>query len=52
MMSLHQVQDVVPITSYDTAGSFLLLGCNNGSVYYIGECAGAGRAPAACGVYR
>nr|XP_045008232.1 BTB/POZ domain-containing protein KCTD3 isoform X2 [Jaculus jaculus] len=30
-----QVQDVVPITSYDTAGSFLLLGCNNGSVYYI-----------------
>ncbi|KAF3823126.1 hypothetical protein GH733_010562 [Mirounga leonina] len=31
-----QVQDVVPITSYDTAGSFLLLGCNNGSIYYIG----------------
>ncbi|XP_047677278.1 BTB/POZ domain-containing protein KCTD3 isoform X2 [Tachysurus fulvidraco] len=30
-----QVQDVVPITSCDTAGSFLLLGCNNGSVYYI-----------------
>ncbi|KAK6488915.1 BTB/POZ domain-containing protein KCTD3 [Huso huso] len=30
-----QVQDVVPITSYDTAGSFLLLGCNNGSIYYI-----------------
>ncbi|KAB1258976.1 BTB/POZ domain-containing protein KCTD3, partial [Camelus dromedarius] len=29
------VQDVVPITSYDTAGSFLLLGCNNGSIYYI-----------------
>lgn len=36
-LSLHQVQDVVPITSYDTAGSFLLLGCNNGSIYYIGE---------------
>ncbi|CAJ0924147.1 unnamed protein product [Ranitomeya imitator] len=32
-----QVQDVVPITSYDTAGSFLLLGCNNGSIYYIGN---------------
>lgn len=31
------MQDVVPITSYDTAGSFLLLGCNNGSIYYIGE---------------
>lgn len=30
-----QVQDVVPITSYDTAGSFLLLGCNNESIYYI-----------------
>ncbi|XP_038617095.1 BTB/POZ domain-containing protein KCTD3 [Tachyglossus aculeatus] len=30
-----QVQDVVPITSFDTAGSFLLLGCNNGSIYYI-----------------
>ncbi|WAR20344.1 KCTD3-like protein [Mya arenaria] len=30
-----QIQDVVPITSYDKAGSFLLLGCENGSVYYI-----------------
>uniref|UniRef100_H3DK15 BTB/POZ domain-containing protein KCTD3 n=1 Tax=Tetraodon nigroviridis TaxID=99883 RepID=H3DK15_TETNG len=30
-----KVQDVVPITSCDTAGSFLLLGCNNGSIYYI-----------------
>uniref|UniRef100_A0A3B5LWD2 Potassium channel tetramerization domain containing 3 n=1 Tax=Xiphophorus couchianus TaxID=32473 RepID=A0A3B5LWD2_9TELE len=30
-----QVQDVVPITSCDTAGSFLLLGCTNGSIYYI-----------------
>lgn len=36
-ISLVQVQDVVPITSCDTAGSFLLLGCNNGSVYYIGK---------------
>ncbi len=30
-------QDVVPINSYDTAGSFLILGCNNGSIYYIGK---------------
>ncbi|XP_016767827.1 BTB/POZ domain-containing protein KCTD3 isoform X4 [Apis dorsata] len=30
-----QIQDVVPILSFDTAGSFLLLGCNNGSIYYI-----------------
>ncbi|CAH1792251.1 unnamed protein product [Owenia fusiformis] len=30
-----QIQDVLPITSYDTAGSFiLLLGCANGSIYY------------------
>ncbi|UYV82941.1 KCTD3, partial [Cordylochernes scorpioides] len=37
-MTQHwQIQDVVPVTSYDTAGSFLLLGCNNGSIYYIGE---------------
>lgn len=35
-MTQHwQIQDVVPITSYDTAGSFLLLGCKNGSIYYI-----------------
>lgn len=35
-MTQHwQIQDVIPITSYDTAGSFLLLGCNNGSIYYI-----------------
>lgn len=35
-MTQHwQIQDVVPITSYDTAGSFLLLGCQNGSIYYI-----------------
>lgn len=33
-----QAQDVlVPISSYDTAGSFLLLGCTNGSIYYIGK---------------
>ncbi|KAL4237686.1 BTB/POZ domain-containing protein kctd3 [Mactra antiquata] len=30
-----QIQDVNAITSYDKAGSFLLLGCENGSVYYI-----------------
>uniref|UniRef100_A0A7N8WZ28 BTB domain-containing protein n=1 Tax=Mastacembelus armatus TaxID=205130 RepID=A0A7N8WZ28_9TELE len=30
-----QNQDVVPISSYDTAGSLLILGCNNGSIYYI-----------------
>jgi hypothetical protein len=30
-----QVQDVAPISSYDTTGSFLLLGCNNGSIYNI-----------------
>ncbi|XP_020706561.2 BTB/POZ domain-containing protein KCTD3 isoform X2 [Athalia rosae] len=30
-----QIQDVVPISSFDTAGSFLLLGCNNGAIYYI-----------------
>jgi len=31
------VQDLVPIMSFDTAGSFLLLGCHNGSISYIGE---------------
>jgi acetyltransferase-like isoleucine patch superfamily enzyme len=37
-MTQHwQIQDVVPIASFDTAGSFLLLGCNNGAIYYIGE---------------
>ncbi|XP_007433850.1 SH3KBP1-binding protein 1 isoform X2 [Python bivittatus] len=30
-----QTQDVVPINSYDAAGSFLLLGCNNGSIHYV-----------------
>lgn len=36
-MTQHwQTQDVVSIASFDTAGSFLLLGCNNGCIYYIG----------------
>ncbi|XP_055322322.1 SH3KBP1-binding protein 1 [Sitodiplosis mosellana] len=35
-MTQHwQIQDLCPILSFDTAGSFLLLGCNNGSIYYI-----------------
>lgn len=39
-MTQHwQIQDLCPILSFDTAGSFLLLGCNNGSIYYIGKCA-------------
>ncbi|CAL8099797.1 unnamed protein product [Orchesella dallaii] len=29
------VQDIVSIQSFDTAGSFLLLGCSNGSISYI-----------------
>ena len=33
-----QTQDVLPVASFDTAGSFLLLGCTNGSIYYIGGC--------------
>ena len=32
-----QLQDVEPICSYDMAASFLLLGCTNGSIYYIGQ---------------
>lgn len=37
-MTQHwQTQDLESISSFDTAGSFLLLGCNNGSIYYIGE---------------
>lgn len=32
-----QLQEVEAICSYDMAGSFLLLGCTNGSIYYIGE---------------
>ncbi|CAH1162973.1 unnamed protein product [Phaedon cochleariae] len=35
-MTQHwQTQDVMPIASFDTAGSILLLGCNNGCIYYI-----------------
>ncbi|XP_071532905.1 SH3KBP1-binding protein 1 isoform X2 [Panulirus ornatus] len=35
-MTQHwQIQEVLPIASFDTAGSFLLLGCTNGSIYYI-----------------
>eukprot|EP00095_Tigriopus_kingsejongensis_P002161 snap_masked-scaffold248_size238799-processed-gene-1.13 protein:Tk02161 transcript:snap_masked-scaffold248_size238799-processed-gene-1.13-mRNA-1 annotation:"btb poz domain-containing protein kctd3" len=35
-MSQHwQSQELAPITSYDTAGSFLLLGSSNGSINYI-----------------
>jgi hypothetical protein len=30
-----QQQEVAPICSYDTGSSFLLLGCSNGSIYYI-----------------
>ncbi|KAM4637332.1 LOW QUALITY PROTEIN: SH3KBP1-binding protein 1-like [Amazona ochrocephala] len=30
-----QTQDLVPISSYDAAGTFLLLGCSNGSIYYV-----------------
>ncbi|PAV89158.1 hypothetical protein WR25_26563 [Diploscapter pachys] len=30
-----QVQDVMPISCYDTAGSSLILGCVNGEKYYI-----------------
>ena len=33
-----QLQDVEPICSYDMAATFLLLGCTNGSIYYIGGC--------------
>lgn len=41
-MTQHwQIQDMFPILSFDTAGSFLLLGCNNGSIYYIGMCSGS-----------
>lgn len=37
-MTQHwQTQDVMPIASFDTAGSILLLGCNNGCIYYIGK---------------
>jgi hypothetical protein len=30
-----QIQGVAPICSFDSAGSFLLLGCTNGSIYHI-----------------
>jgi len=30
-----QIQDLLSILSFDHAGSFLLLGCTNGSIYYI-----------------
>ena len=37
-MTQHwQIQDVTPVSSYDTAGSLLLLGCSNGSICYIGH---------------
>ena len=26
---------MAPVTSYDTAGSYILLGVNNGPIYYI-----------------
>jgi len=35
LSQLWQTQDITPISSFDTAGSFLLLGCKNGSLYYI-----------------
>ena len=35
-MTQHwQSQELAPITSYDTAGTFLLLGSSNGSIHYI-----------------
>ena len=34
---IPQQQEVAPICSYDTGSSFLLLGCSNGSIYYIGN---------------
>jgi hypothetical protein len=35
LSQLWQTQDITPISSFDTAGSFLLLGGKNGSLYYI-----------------
>lgn len=32
-----QTQDVAHLTTYDTAGSFLLLGTATGAINYIGE---------------
>ena len=38
MTQQWQIQEVVPITSYDVAATeFLVLGCENGSIYYIGN---------------
>ena len=37
MTGTWQIQDVTPVSSYDTAGSLLLLGCSNGSICYIGN---------------
>lgn len=39
-----QVQDIAPLTSFDTAGSFLLLGTVNGAINYIGKFS--------CNIYR
>ena len=36
-VGVFQVQDVSGISSYDTAGSFLILGSVNGSISYIGQ---------------
>ena len=36
MTFFFQIQDVVPVKSYDAAGSFLLLGGADGSIYYVG----------------
>jgi hypothetical protein len=35
LSQLWQTQDITPISSFDTAGSFLLLGGQNGVLYYI-----------------
>lgn len=35
LSQLWQTQDITPISSFDTAGSFLLLGGQNGCLYYI-----------------
>ena len=35
LSQLWQTQDITPITSFDTAGSFLLLGGQNGVLYYV-----------------
>ena len=35
LSQMWQAQDITPISSFDTAGSFLLLGGQNGVLYYI-----------------